>query len=121
MDFHAFCCSLKSPSVSTKAMIVIRNDGFNIFFYYFFKCISSTWLFQMVIFVVWDLFRIFFPVLISSIFSKCFTGNKKGFARLMCCENTVSSSLFTLIQETRQKNIISICNAVQQRNRHSNF
>lgn len=63
----------------------------------------------------------FFPVLISSIFSKCFTGNKKGFARLMCCENTVNSSLFTLIQETRQKNIISICNAVQQRNRHSNF
>lgn len=108
----------KPPSVSTKATIVIRNEGFRFLF-----LIN----FQIVIFEVWELYRCWLVVFFSRpyqhcsfFFSKCFAGNKNGFEGFVWYGNTVSSSLLTSIQEDRKKNVVSMyCSEIQQKRDHS--
>lgn len=112
---------MKSLSVSTKAITVIRNHALHSPFFNFF-IVFHQYNFSKCYFLWFGissvLFSFFFLPYQYYFFSKCFTGNRKGFARLVQCEYAASPSLFTLLQEARQKNVISICSAVQQGKRY---
>lgn len=78
----------------------------------------------MVFFVVWDIFCFLFfffpPLSVILFFFNALLETRKVLPGL-CGVSTLQVPVCLQLQEARQKNVISICSAVQQGKRYSNF